>query len=546
MPWRNCDFCLFLCRLLVVEPRIYGHLSAGDETYFKLPYAPGSKIRLMIGNSVRAVLQAKGNPDEGMDAAPPATIGSTPLSQRLVQAWLPECESTHSEHCHVNTAARDPVNTYFIDVNRLCLIPATTSQRYLALSYVVGEQKGLQLIQANLDSLLVCGALDETAGAGVGLTRVARDAIRLVRSLGEDLLWVDSLCIVQDDTTTKHNQIMNMDTIYSHALLTIVSVSGDSANHGLPGVQSGSRPEVTVSTRHRGVAVLAQPPALGDILAASPYETRGWTFQERILSSRCLYLTRWGAYFQCGDGLRSEIHDAGQGDPLIFSSPKARTARLGHFSSLTGDTFSSYSTLVLGYTQRRLSFASDILAAFSAFSRPWSADMARDLGDPVTTCTSEIELVTIPESRETGANTVLEFWATTADPSHFRFDLICHQPEASISKSRVSIINARAKSTKGHVFEYLDVVRSRPGSNAARRQLVLIARSAFPIYGDMLDGRDTGSIPILDSHRAGEACMVYFLLVEWKGEVAERVAVGMMHRVHWDAVPSERVLVRLV
>jgi hypothetical protein len=59
------------------------------------------------------------------------------------------------------------------------------------------------------------------------------DAIHFVRQIGERYLWIDSLCIVQDDTSQKHGLINNKDLIFSSALLTIIAATGRDANAGL-------------------------------------------------------------------------------------------------------------------------------------------------------------------------------------------------------------------------------------------------------------------------------------------------------------------------
>lgn len=48
------------------------------------------------------------------------------------------------------------------------------------------------------------------------------------------------------------------------------------------------------------------PPALSVLREQSSYETRGWTFQEELLSMRCLYLTEAQAYFRCPHGVLRE------------------------------------------------------------------------------------------------------------------------------------------------------------------------------------------------------------------------------------------------
>jgi hypothetical protein len=56
-------------------------------------------------------------------------------------------------------------------------------------------------------------------------------------------LWVDSLCIVQDDIETKMDYLNNMASIYAHATVTIIAAQGNDADIGLCGVlRQGSSP----------------------------------------------------------------------------------------------------------------------------------------------------------------------------------------------------------------------------------------------------------------------------------------------------------------
>lgn len=54
-------------------------------------------------------------------------------------------------------------------------------------------------------------------------------------------MWVDAVCIAQDDETEKTATIGIMDRIYASAILTIVAASGVDGNAGLAGVQPDSR-----------------------------------------------------------------------------------------------------------------------------------------------------------------------------------------------------------------------------------------------------------------------------------------------------------------
>ncbi|PSN62948.1 hypothetical protein BS50DRAFT_455258, partial [Corynespora cassiicola Philippines] len=89
---------------------------------------------------------------------------------------------------------------------------------YLALSYVWGSAKTIQTTKTNIGALEKQNSLIMHAGS---LPRTIRDAMTFVKRLGQRYLWVDSLCIVQDDGVEKHSQIAMMHEIYSAAYVTI-------------------------------------------------------------------------------------------------------------------------------------------------------------------------------------------------------------------------------------------------------------------------------------------------------------------------------------
>jgi Heterokaryon incompatibility protein (HET) len=64
----------------------------------------------------------------------------------------------------------------------------------------------------------------------------------VVGLLGERYLWVDCLCIVQDDQESLYNQVNNMASIFGDACVTIIAAQGTSAHcglRGLPNISAG-------------------------------------------------------------------------------------------------------------------------------------------------------------------------------------------------------------------------------------------------------------------------------------------------------------------
>jgi hypothetical protein len=154
-----------------------------------------------------------------------------------------------------------------IDIKRKCLVKAWASHKYAALSYVWGNVEMLQTTKANLAELQKKGALTRRQGE---MARVVRDAMEVVHALGIRYLWVDTLCIVQDDDRKKHSQIARMNIIYTHARITLVAIHGRDANAQLRGATSPVKNEEVISNLH----IMAVPPALSPILKSSHYSSR--------------------------------------------------------------------------------------------------------------------------------------------------------------------------------------------------------------------------------------------------------------------------------
>lgn len=117
-------------------------------------------------------------------------------------------------------------------MDKRCIVNAPPEYRYVALSYVWGGIPFTKTTARNIALFREERGLDQNP-----LLNTITDSMKLVSLLGERYLWVDAVCIVQDDENAKAEQIAKMDLVYAGALLTIVAASGDTAAAGLPGVR---------------------------------------------------------------------------------------------------------------------------------------------------------------------------------------------------------------------------------------------------------------------------------------------------------------------
>lgn len=184
------------------------------------------------------------------------------------------------------------------------------SQRFVALSYMWpsdDKSSHLQLTKATLIELETDNSLDDLA-----LPNIVSDAIALCRYLGERYLWIDRLCIIQDDEASKQEQIGAMDVIYNSATFTIMAAfNGRHIDKGLLGCPGRPRPPFVMAPSRRQFHSLRRSilPDTGhseEVVNGSEWDHRGWTFQERLLSRRRLFITEFEVIFQCSVGTAYE------------------------------------------------------------------------------------------------------------------------------------------------------------------------------------------------------------------------------------------------
>jgi Heterokaryon incompatibility protein (HET) len=202
---------------------------------------------------------------------------------------------------------------------------------------------------------------------------VVKDAIDLTRRLGLQYIWIDALCIVQDSPRSWKLNADNMDIIYGSAELTICAADGQNAAAGLKAM----RPEGRSHHQHMahcapGVRlVVTRPPEM--YIKKSRWNTRAWTFQERLLSNRCLIFTAGRVYFQCrSTGMSEDIYAdrEGAGWSLDFVD-----APMQMFKQLPLRAFWVYTKVLTLYTHRELTQPSDILAAFGGMKNLFKKTM---------------------------------------------------------------------------------------------------------------------------------------------------------------------------
>jgi len=198
------------------------------------------------------------------------------------------------------------------------------------------------------------------------------------RNLKIRYLWVDSMCILQDDEKDWERESAEMHAIYSSSYLTIAAHVGASVHDGFLGAQRYGQPawqteihsslyprnEVGDMTERKTFKFLLR---MGDSSKeTSPLDTRGWTMQECMLSPRILHFTRNEMVWECNTRHVCEcLNLSGGNSEHIMLKTRTEIARSDGGPPL----HSKWEMLVELYTRRKLSFESDKLIAIAALAR---------------------------------------------------------------------------------------------------------------------------------------------------------------------------------
>jgi hypothetical protein len=128
------------------------------------------------------------------------------------------------------------------------------------------------------------------------LPATVKDVILLTEALGIPFLWVDRLCIVQDDDDSLKHNISWMASIYANAYLTIVATEGADDEFELRGIEFESGPREFCPFFQFEDVVLARESLYEH---EQVWHSRAWAFQERAVSSRCLVFYSGTVKWEC-------------------------------------------------------------------------------------------------------------------------------------------------------------------------------------------------------------------------------------------------------
>jgi hypothetical protein len=234
-----------------------------------------------------------------------------------IKDWLRCCEQNHSEcipteHTQLPKRLVDllPGNKHSDHGDHLALLVfskdiAEEHPKYTALSYCWGDNRTFRT------TCTTVGAFHQDI-PDKGLPRSFAEAFQLTRQLGIRYIWIDALCIVQDDQLDWNTEVAKMHGVYAGSFLTIQASEASSSSEGcfvpinpqFAKTRQNERALFTTLDSSGGSSMSVH--VIPHVSRTAAINKRGWTLQETVLSHRIIQLTNHELNWRCRAGLLLE------------------------------------------------------------------------------------------------------------------------------------------------------------------------------------------------------------------------------------------------
>lgn len=297
----------------------------------------------------------------------------------ILKHWLTECDGSHDTCRSTPTAKELPKrfldlmpegwSTSCPDVRLVSTRSLPTNVRYMTLSHSWGQPSQHPLKTTRQTQPDHSIRISFTA-----LPPMFQDTVTVARQLQVRYLWIDSLCIVQDDDGDWQEEAAKMASVYSASYLTIAPCDFSSSQSGfLSSLSAVEQPLVVrepladsdrLKRYNHGDILMRILPRISEMhkyVEKTVLWERGWVLQEQALSRRVLQIAQNMLFWSCNRFYRSECEDDdGISGPLFQNDgyldlQNAPTSRLRV----------QWQNCVESYSRRHLTRASDRLAAFA-------------------------------------------------------------------------------------------------------------------------------------------------------------------------------------
>ncbi|KAI8628780.1 heterokaryon incompatibility protein-domain-containing protein [Xylariaceae sp. FL1651] len=208
-------------------------------------------------------------------------------SMNHLKSWIRACDETHT--CFPGDEPILPTRVVSVTGNSVKVVHTAGKRgRYMTLSHRWGRHETFVLKASNIEEMA-----DNIAWESI--PKLYQDSIEVARCLGIQYIWIDTLCIVQDDAEDWRRESVQMKSVYGNSYLSIAAVQAvDSygelfASSDLPAKLPSHTPYMTHLHFGSNYSRTSNPTLL----------RRGWVLQERILAPRVIYFDAEELKWEC-------------------------------------------------------------------------------------------------------------------------------------------------------------------------------------------------------------------------------------------------------
>ncbi|GAW22625.1 hypothetical protein ANO14919_121670 [Xylariales sp. No.14919] len=220
-------------------------------------------------------------------------------SMEHLKDWIKICDENHTCCSHGDPVL--PSRVISVSDDRVRVIDGEGRRgRYMTLSHRWGDKETFTLKKRNMAATM--GSIPWES-----IPKVYQESIQVTRLLGVEYIWIDTLCIVQDDAEDWKREAGKMKAVYGSSYLNIAATEAvDSYGDLFASSTLGTKYPSQEIPADRDVQVRAQPHQTHRHFGSNYYNIsgppllqRGWVLQERILSPRVVYFDAGEIKWEC-------------------------------------------------------------------------------------------------------------------------------------------------------------------------------------------------------------------------------------------------------
>jgi hypothetical protein len=216
---------------------------------------------------------------------------------------------------------------------------------------------------------------------------------KITRALGCQYIWIDSLCIIQEDEVDFNIQTSKMGSIYEMAFLVIAADVAENTEAGFLTERGNASHRIDVpweGSRSEDLEIFSEEDLPSDVSyhdgfysvgdagqagrRSNPVFSRAWCLQERLLATRIVHYTKWEMIWECRSRTtcecgRLDVNDPDRDQPILLQCyfDRAKSSEGAPAHSESGAMF--WRSTVQRFSKCKITRPRDRLPAISGLAR---------------------------------------------------------------------------------------------------------------------------------------------------------------------------------